>query len=213
MISTSLDGGTITTYSPRFSLTGMTGIFAPAIERAARQVTGTHSLETQNNIVRRAANPQAAVPANPAAAPAIQASYALPYDQQDGPIKYAPMQGHAGTKITAVSASLRYPTSSYSVYKTFAPVPKQVTTHTLSVTFSTQSYENSVSSFLVNRSDLRVRLTFACLGYTGIATDRRYAEVLGPLAGLKGRWFLFESQGGAGIGVVMSGSQGLIYLE
>jgi hypothetical protein len=210
MISTSLDGGTITTYSPRFSLTGMTGIFAPAIERAARQVTGTHSLETQNNIVRRAADPQAAVPANPAAAPAIQASYALPYDQQDGPTKYAPMQGHAGTKITAVSASLRYPTSSYSVYKTFAPVPKQVTTQTIPVTFSTQSYENSVCTFVVDDTTLRAGLTLRCLGYTGIATDGCYAEVLGSLAGLKGRWFLFGSQGGAGIGVLMSGSQGLI---
>ncbi len=154
MISASLDGGTITTYSPRFSLTGMTGTFAPAIERAARQITGTHSLETQNNIVRRAADPQGAVPANPAAAPAIQASYSLPYGQQDGAVKYAPMQGHAGTKITAVSASLRYPTSSYSVYTTFAPPPKQVTTQTMPVTFSIQSYENTVSYFLADCATL-----------------------------------------------------------
>lgn len=156
MISTSLDGGTITTYSPRFSLTGMTGIFAPAIERAARQVTGTHSLETQNNIVRRAADPQAAVPA---ATPALQASYALAYGEQDGATKYAPMQGHAGTKITAASASLRYPTSSYSVYKTFAPIPKQVTTQTMSGTFSTQSYENTVSFVPADASTLRAELT------------------------------------------------------
>ena len=154
MISTSIDGGTITTYSPRFSLTGMTGTFAPAIERAARQVEGTHSLQTQNNIVPRAA--QGAVPVA-AAAPAagavtagVQASYAVPYQSQDGPTKYAPMQGHPGTKITAVSASLRYPTSSYSAFKTFAPPPKQTTTQTNSNTWSTLSHENQVRPFPVS---------------------------------------------------------------
>lgn len=154
MISTSIDGGTITTYSPRFSLTDMTGTFAPAIERAARQIDGTHSLETQNNIVPREA--QGAVPVAPAAAagaaaPAAPAgtagAYGVPYSQQlsqNALTFYAPMQGHPGTKITAAAASLRYPTSSYSVYKTFAQPPKQTTTQTMSNTFSVKSQENPV---------------------------------------------------------------------
>ena len=148
MISTSIDGGTITTYSPRFSLTGMTGTFAPAIERAARHNQGTHSLETQNNIIPRAAQGAVPVaPAAPAGAAGVAASYAVPYQSQDGLTKYAPMQGHPGTKITAVSASLRYPTSSYSVYKTIAQPPKQTTTQTMSNTFSVESHENSVCIF------------------------------------------------------------------
>lgn len=159
MISIAKDGGTITTYSHRFSLTGMIGSFAPAIERAALNVHGTSGPGLQNNIVSdvdhqhkiKARAAQGAVPAGGAAAAAPAAggqaaSVAIDYTAQTGLTKYAPMQGHPGTKITKQSASPRYPTSSVSFYKTFAPTPHQVTTQTLTNTYSTSSRENPVRS-------------------------------------------------------------------
>ncbi|KAL8824175.1 MAG: hypothetical protein Q9191_005247 [Dirinaria sp. TL-2023a] len=156
MISAAKDGGTITTYSPRFSLTGMIGSFAPAIERAALNVHGTSGPGLQNNIVSdvdhqhkmEARAAQGAVPAGGAAAAAAPAaggqaaSAAIDYTAQTGLTKFAPMQGHPGTKITKQSASPRYPTSSVSFYKTFAPTPHQVTTQTLTNTYSISSREN-----------------------------------------------------------------------
>ena len=130
-------GGTVTNYSPRFTLSGMTGSFPAAIKTAAQGVTGTAGPATQNAIVAAGGN-QAAVSNAP------QGSFALDYADQDGPTKYAPMQGHPGTKITAKTASARYPTSSVSYYHTFAPIPKQLTTQTLSQTFTVSSIENQV---------------------------------------------------------------------
>ena len=128
--------GTVTNYSPRFSISGMKGTFPAAIETAAKAVTGTTGPNTKNAIV--AGGEQNAVSNAP------EGSYAVSYQDQDGLTKYAPMAGHPGTKITAKSASLRYPTSSVSFYKTFAPTPKQKTTQTLSQTFSASSIENQV---------------------------------------------------------------------
>ena len=136
-------GGTVTNYSPRFTLSGMTGSFPAAIKTAAQGVTGTAGPATQNAVVA-AGGDQASVSNIP------QGSYAIKYADQDGPTKYAPMQGRPGTKITAKTASARYPTSSVSYYHTFAPIPKQVTTQTMSQTFTVSSVENQV-----------------CLGYPG----------------------------------------------
>lgn len=147
MIATAKDGGTITTYSSRFSLTGMIGSFAPAIERAALNIHGTSGPVLQNNIVSHVDQQQNIEPrAAPATPPAgvMAASVAIDYTAQTGLTKYAPMQGHPGTKITKQSASPRYPTSSVSFYKTFAPTPHQVTTQTLTNTFSVSSRENPV---------------------------------------------------------------------
>lgn len=131
-------GGTVTNYSPRFSLSGMTGSFTPAIKTAAQGVTGTAGPAPQNAVVA-ARGPQDQVTDAP------QGPYSITYTAQDGLTKYAPMQGRPGTKISAKTASPRYPTSSVSFYKTNAPTPKQVTTLTLSNTFSVSSSENSVS--------------------------------------------------------------------
>ena len=153
MIAIAKDGGTFTTYSSRFSLSDMTGSFAPAIERAALHVHDTSGPGIQNNLVDyqqhiEARSPQGAVPAGAAAVPAAggqAASASIAYTAQTGLTKYAPMQGHPGTKITKQgSASPRYPKSSVSYYKTYAATPHQQTTITISNTFSISSRENPV---------------------------------------------------------------------
>jgi len=123
-------------YSDRFSLSGMTGSFPPNIKTGIKGVTGTGGPATQNNI-----NPNAA--AVPAAGKA-GGPYAVTYTAQTGLTKYAPMQGKPGTKITANKPTPQYPTSSVKIAKTFLPTPSQVTTMTVSATYSVSSRENTV---------------------------------------------------------------------
>lgn len=132
-------GGTVINYSDRFSLSGMTGTFPPNVQKGVEGITGTDGPPAENNV---AANANAA-PAAGAGGP-----YAVTYTAQTGLTKYAPMQGKPGTKITAKSPTPRYPTSSVRFALTFLPTPSQVTTITLSATYSTSSMENTVCDFL-----------------------------------------------------------------
>ncbi|MCJ1367005.1 hypothetical protein MMC16_006136 [Acarospora aff. strigata] len=136
MISVATAGGTITNYSPRFSLTGMTGTFPDNVLAGLKKVSGTAGPATENNVV--AANPGAG-------AGGQGAGFAVPYTLQTGLTKYAPMQPEPPMKITAKNASPLWPTSSYSVAKTWLPRPSQVTTFTQSVTYSLSSRENTVA--------------------------------------------------------------------
>lgn len=126
-------GGTVTNYSDRFTLTGMTGTFPPNVEAAIKSNTGTGGPATENNVKDSANN------ANGAAG-----GQGTPYSLQTGLTKYAPMQRKPGTKITLKSASMQYPTSAYVIAKSPLPVPSQVTTITASVTYSVSSIENPV---------------------------------------------------------------------
>lgn len=135
-------GGTVTNYSPRFSLTGMTGSFPPSVAAGINKVKGTTSPPTENNVADNAG----------AGAPdplAPSESFKIPFPSQSGPIMYAPMQRRPGTKITAQKVSPAFPTSSVQIAATYLPPPMQVTTHTLTMTFSTSSRANAVFSFAV----------------------------------------------------------------
>lgn len=120
-------------YSDRFSMSGMTGTFPPEVKAGLKEVTGTGGPATENNIVDSKA---AAVPAD--------AKNPLPYSAQTGLTKYAPMQGKPGTKITAKNPTPQYPTSNVKIAKTNLPTPSQVTTVTVSATYSASSMENTV---------------------------------------------------------------------
>ena len=130
-------GGTVINYSNRFSLSGMTGTFPAAVQQGLAGLTGTDGPPTENNI---ASNPDAG------AATGAGGPYAVTYTAQTGLTKYAPMQGKPGTKITAKSPTPQYPTSSVNFAVTFLHTPSQVTTMTLSATYSTSSMENTVCS-------------------------------------------------------------------
>ncbi len=132
-------GGTVTNYSNRFSLTGMTGTFPAAVTTGLKGLSGTTGPATENNYNAAGANAAGA-------GGSVAAGATVTYTQQTGPIRYAPMQGKPGTKITAKTASPRYPSSSVSIAKTWLPTPEAITTQTVSATYSTSSHANTVSN-------------------------------------------------------------------
>ena len=114
----------------------MTGTFPPNVEAGIQGITGTNGPATENNVVNNA---------DPAAGAGAE-NFGQAYSLQTGLTKYAPMQKKPGTKITAKTASMQYPTSSFNIATTALPTPKQVTTVTQSATYSAQSIENTVST-------------------------------------------------------------------
>ena len=137
MISVGSSGTTVTNYSKRFSLTGMTGVFPANVQAGIKAVSGTSGPPTEKQVQGQQGN-NAGGAAGPAGA------YTVPYTMQTGATKYAPMQGRPGTKITAASPKPQYPTSSVSIVSTFLPTPVQVTTMTMSQTASVESRANTV---------------------------------------------------------------------
>ena len=132
-------GGTVTNYSNRFSLSGMTGTFPATVTTGLSGLSGTDGPATENNFGAAGANAAAS-------GGAIASGASVTYTLQTGPVRYAPMQGKPGTKITAKSASPQYPTSSVSIAQTWLPTPVAVTTQTVIATYSTSSHANTVSS-------------------------------------------------------------------
>ena len=136
IVSTPSSGaGTVTNYSPRFSLPNMSGKFPAAIKTGAQGVSGTKGPGTVNAIAAVGQNNAVEAPAG---------SYGVPYQDQSGLTKYAPMQRQPPTKITAKTPTPQYPTSSVSIFKSNMDPPKQTTTMTMSKTFSVNSVENQV---------------------------------------------------------------------
>ena len=132
-------GGVVQNFSPRFSLTGMTGIFPPSVTAGLKSVDGTKGPDTINQV----SSPQ--VGANPAAAGG-PAQYNVPYTMQTAQVRYAPMPPMAPSKITAKGRNPAFPTSAYTVYQTEAGLPNAITTETLIQTFSVVSREATVCS-------------------------------------------------------------------
>lgn len=135
MISVATTGGTVVNYSPRFTLTGMTGTFPQTVIDGANTVTGTDGPATQNNVA--AANPAAGQPAG-------AAQFTVPYNMQTGLTKYAPMMSIPPNKITRKDTAPLYPTSAVTIAKTFMGKATVVTTLTASQTFSVSQMENTV---------------------------------------------------------------------
>lgn len=134
MISVAKQGGIVTTYSDRFSLTGMTGTTSKALVDAAT-AAGTTVPATEDGTSNDAA--AAADPAN--------ANSDVPYASQTGLLRFAPMQSVPPTKITKKDTKPLYPTSAYKVATAFLPTPSATKTQTASQTFSADSMENTVS--------------------------------------------------------------------
>ncbi|RMZ89357.1 hypothetical protein DV736_g3416, partial [Chaetothyriales sp. CBS 134916] len=124
-------GGAIVNFSDRFSLTGMTGVFTAKVLAGLKTVTGTQGPATINDITDTGSSDSTTNPA----------LYTTPYTLQSASIRYAPMPPMAPTSITAKAASSQWPTSAYTVYKSYAGQPNAITTHTLEQTFSVSSRE------------------------------------------------------------------------
>lgn len=126
--------GTSIHYSPRFSVSGMTGTL-PAT--SGGDVTPPAPVVNFNDNINNKPDPASSIPASAAA------GFSVPFSEQTGPTRYAPMQMQPGSKVThKLSASRRYPTSSVSVFTTWTMQPIQVTTTTMPVTYSKSQYVN-----------------------------------------------------------------------
>jgi len=136
MLSVASAGGTIWTYSDRFTLTGMTGTFSAAVQAANLQVTGTTGPAAVNNVAAAGAGGTAS---------ADEGAFGTPYNMQTGLTKYAPMQPVPPTAITATNTSPLWPTSSVVLASTFLPIASQVTTFTQANTFSVSSHANTAA--------------------------------------------------------------------
>ena len=131
MISVGKTGGTIQNFSPRFSLSGMTGTFPRNILDGLKKVSGTKGPSTVDQIVA-------------ADGEEIKGDFGVPYNDQDGLTKYAPMQPVPPKKMKEGDATPLNPTSSVPIAKTFLPPAKIETTITQTQTFPKMSETNNV---------------------------------------------------------------------
>jgi hypothetical protein len=141
MVAVAKAGGELTTYSDRFSYSGMLGKWDAATKAALATIDGTKGPKAVDNTVAAAkpANPVAAAPAAPEAG-----DFDVEYTMQTGPTRYAPMQPVPPTKVTATNTKPLYPTSSVKIATTFLPIPDIQTTITQSQTYSVSSRANTV---------------------------------------------------------------------
>jgi len=115
----------------------MTGSFTPQMQQAIASIAAndyTSPAKSQTN------------PNHVAPGAGDSGLYGVPYQQQQGLTRYAPMQPQPGTKITVTSAAPLFPTSSAVLATTWLPAPTVLTTLTQVQTFSISSMQNTVSS-------------------------------------------------------------------
>ncbi|PGH01192.1 hypothetical protein GX51_05388 [Blastomyces parvus] len=114
-------------HSSRFTLSDMTGSFPPRLLDGIKAISGTtDSPPTHSNELRkRQAN--------------------LPYEDQTGLTRYAPMPMQPPTKISLKSAPPLYPPSPFDIAKSFLPTPTIRTTVSVIATFKVASIENTAA--------------------------------------------------------------------
>lgn len=134
MIAVGKTGGELTTYSDRFSYSGMTGAWGTTAKAALDKLDTTSGPTTQDTTT------DAAGAADPA-----QGDYGVTYTMQTGAIRYAPMQPVPPKKVTATNTKPLYPKSDVRIATTFLPIPSIEKTITQSQTNSVKSVENTVS--------------------------------------------------------------------
>lgn len=105
-------------YTNRFTLSGMSGSASTYTFGASLfSVTGT--------------NPAAQLAFNAGTTTAIDSrSFTVPYTEQTGKTRYAPMQTQPGPSISYSKYLTRHPTSAYTPYSTFRPSPNVYSTVT-----------------------------------------------------------------------------------
>ena len=153
MISTAKAGGTITNYSDRFTLTGMTGVFPAAVIASNKDIEGSAGPKAVN-----------AIAGGDSKATLDQGAWGTPYNLQEGPTRFAPMQPIPPTKIVKTDTKPLRPTSSVRIATTFLPVlgASIVTTLTQPQSFSAASHANTVSSvFSILRIEAILNVTQA----------------------------------------------------
>ena len=72
----------------------------------------------------------------------VHSQFGVPYTQQDGPTRYAPMLGLPSSFI--VGGGTPYPTSAFAVFTEAVGPPNAITTTTMPVTYVITKLENTV---------------------------------------------------------------------
>ncbi|APA15282.1 predicted protein [Sclerotinia sclerotiorum 1980 UF-70] len=144
MIATAKAGGTVTVYSDRFSISGMTGTFG-----ATFTITGTAGPATVNTVANTVADTTAA-----SSSTLAEGVYGIPFQSQTGPTRYAPMGLMPGSSITATNTAPQYPTSSVSLATTYLSSATIATTLTQAQTASFESHANTVAAASMPTDDM-----------------------------------------------------------
>ncbi|KAJ5151000.1 uncharacterized protein N7482_010252 [Penicillium canariense] len=71
--------------------------------------------------------------------------HTIPYGEQTGPTKYAPVPKRAGTTIANKSPTPQYPPFPFTIATTYLPAPTVQYTDTAYLTWTTQSIENTAA--------------------------------------------------------------------
>ncbi|KFY28906.1 hypothetical protein V493_02658 [Pseudogymnoascus sp. VKM F-4281 (FW-2241)] len=173
--STTKSGKFVTNYSSRFTIPSMTGEFPDAIKAALSTVSGTTGPEAETSNLRprvaqavpapgvpAPAAPAPGVPAPAAPAPGVPApadpaggSYSIPFDQQKGDTRYAPMQPKPPKAITATKLAPLWPTSAVKIATTFLPPATIVTTLTQSPTGTDLMHSNTAAAQSQPQDDMQ----------------------------------------------------------
>ncbi|KAF7889085.1 hypothetical protein EAF00_009385 [Botryotinia globosa] len=140
MIATTASG-TVTVYSNRFSISGMTGSFG-----ATYTITGTAGPATVNNVADTAVASSSGT--------ADEGVYGTPYQSQTGPTRYAPMGLMPGTTITATNTAPQHPKSDVALATTYLSPATIVTTLTQAQTASFASHPNTVAAASMPTDDM-----------------------------------------------------------
>jgi hypothetical protein len=144
----------------------MTGTFSELVQYGLSLTANNTSKSHQDLKVRKRQIAAAIVPAKDA--------YDVPYPEQSkGLTKYAPMGKRPATTITAKSGPPQFPTSAFSVARTFLPIPTWQTTLTASRTWTDSLIENPVSFVAAGDGTFDTMLTFLVrVGNTGTASQK-----------------------------------------
>ena len=152
MIATTATG-TVTVYSNRFSISGMTGTFA-----ATYTITGTAGPATVNNVADTAVTSSSSSSSS-SSGTTDDGVYGTPFQSQTGLTRYAPMGLMPGTTITATNTEPQYPTSSVALATTYLSSATIDTTLTQAQTASFTSHANTVSFNTQTQNLKSTRLT------------------------------------------------------
>lgn len=119
-------------YTPRFKLTGMEGTATFTFAASLLSVTGD------------APSPQLDVGGD--ATSAIDSkSFTVPYTEQTGRTRYAPMQTQPGSSISHSMYSTRHATSAYTPYSSLSPSPNVYSTITPGWSYTVTSVYNTAA--------------------------------------------------------------------
>ncbi|ODQ53567.1 hypothetical protein SAICODRAFT_18608 [Saitoella complicata NRRL Y-17804] len=146
MLQTTTDAQTVVTYSPRFKLAGMTGVFDAVVSAGlASSETDTPPGTTPVALGGSSSSTSAAATADTSVTISLPMTFNLAL--QTGLTRTAPAIPWPQTKITAQTTDVAplYPTSEYTVYTTYGAIPTIVTTITSSAPYTYEVAANAAS--------------------------------------------------------------------